>query len=135
MVRSAAMSNFWREVDYFPDFPRALCKGSTKPLWDFQLNDQEKLIARGRRHDKAIRICGKCVHADACFSWGYKNGMHGVWGGQVLTPNGRTYLRCTNCGKAMIKSRFQKPPRGFRNRHSNSVCTRCASLGVKSRIA
>ncbi|QGF20297.1 WhiB family transcription factor [Gordonia phage Sixama] len=127
-MRSAAMSsNIWRLVDNFPDFPQSLCKGYPKPLWDFQLNEQERLIARGRRHDKAIRICKQCVHAEACFTWGIRNEMHGVWGGQVLIPGGRAYLRCRSCGKAMIKSRYQKPPRGFRNRYSNDICTRCAT--------
>ena len=123
-----APSMIWKDVDDFPNFPMALCRASKHPLWDFQINDSERYLPRSRRHNKAIRICKKCIHAEACFLWGTENEMQGVWGGKVLIPNGRSYFRCEVCGYAMIKSRFQKPPRGFRNRYSNTLCTICAKI-------
>ena len=124
----AIQSVIWGDLENFPDFPKALCRASKRPLWDFQINDSERYLPRSRRHNKAIRICKKCVHADDCLLWGTKHEMQGVWGGKVLIPNGRSYFRCEKCGYAMVKSKFQKPPRGFRTRHSNTLCVVCAKI-------
>lgn len=133
MSRRVGVSSFWDEISGFPDFPNASCSGNKKPLWDFQTSDNEKYVARSRRHNKAIRICKTCVHQRECFMWGVKHGMQGVWGGQVLVPRGRSYFRCKYCSKPMIKSRYQKPPCGFRNCHSIDVCVGCHAHRAKLR--
>lgn len=129
--KSLPISALWGGISEIPDFPNAKCKGNLKALWDFQLNDREKLVARGRRHNKAIKLCRSCDHKDLCHSWAVDNQMQGVWGGVVLVPDGRTYLRCEPCGKPMIKSRYQKPPWGFRNRHDDKMCTMCHAYRQK----
>lgn len=131
MSRAATVSNFWNELADFPDFPQALCKNYQKPLWDFQLNEQEKHISRARRHNKAMKVCRQCVHQNDCYNWGYAHEMHGIWGGKVLIPLGRSYLRCASCNYPMVQSRYQKPPWGFRNRMTDTECTGCAAYKAR----
>lgn len=126
----AILSRIWTVGAASPVLPDAKCKGNTKPLWDFQVSDAEKPLVRSRRHNKAIAICGLCPERDRCLAWGIANEMSGVWGGVVLVPNGRSYLRCDTCGYAMIRSRYQLPPRGFRNMDNNNRCMICAKAAA-----
>lgn len=130
-TRVAVMSNFWRSSADIPHFPQAQCKFAKKPLWDFQVHDKERSAARSRRHSRAIKICKTCDHKSECLLWGVTHEMHGVWGGKVLVPFGRRYLRCDDCDLPMIKSRYQKPPRGFRNRHTDTQCVECFTRSDK----
>lgn len=125
------VSALWLMAESIPNFTNAMCKGHSKPLWDYQLNDDEKLVARGRRHNKAIKLCRLCDHQDECYLWAVNNKMQGVWGGRVLVPDGRVYLRCQHCVRPMIRSRYQKPPRGFRNRRTDTVCVSCHTYLAK----
>ena len=115
----------------FPKFPQAACASRDPMLWDYDNESvAESYVSRGRRHDKAIRVCNGCPHRQSCEDFARKFDLNGVWGGKLFVPVNRRFLRCSRCNKSMLLKPRKKLPRNFRNKHTDELCFQCHSYDL-----